>query len=211
MRAHTEIPEIKLLLIGDGGVGKTSLIKRHLTGEFEKQSVATIGIEVHPIVFYTSRGPIKFNVWDMAGQEKFGSLRDQNYYKGQFAILIFDLTSRTTYKNIPNWHRDVMRVCKNIPVVIAGNKMESKDRKVKAHQIVFPQKKNLPLCEMSVKTTCNFEMPFLWFAKKLTGDNKLRFVGPVALQPPAFPVNAMLNEAEFKQASRIALPKEDSD
>ena len=62
-------PEFKLILVGDGGVGKTTFVKRHLTGEFEKKYVATLGVEVHPLLFHTNRGPIKFNVWDTAGQE----------------------------------------------------------------------------------------------------------------------------------------------
>ena len=62
-------PEFKLILVGDGGVGKTTFVKRHLTGEFEKKYVATLGVEVHPLNFHTNRGAIKFNVWDTAGQE----------------------------------------------------------------------------------------------------------------------------------------------
>jgi GTP-binding nuclear protein Ran len=57
-------------LVGDGGVGKTTFVKRHKTGEFEKKYIATIGVEVHPMTFYTNRGPLTFNVWDTAGQEK---------------------------------------------------------------------------------------------------------------------------------------------
>ena len=59
--------------------GKTTFVKRHLTGEFEKKYVATLGVEVHPLVFHTNRGAIRFNVWDTAGQEKFGGLRDGYY------------------------------------------------------------------------------------------------------------------------------------
>ena len=104
---------------------------------------ATLGVEVHPLVFYTSRGPIRFNVWDTAGQEKFGGLRDGYYIQGQCAIIMFDVTSRVTYKNVPNWHRDLVRVCEGIPIVLCGNKVDIKDRKVKAKSITFHRKRNL--------------------------------------------------------------------
>ena len=104
---------------------------------------ATLGVEVHPLVFYTNRGAIQFNCWDTAGQEKFGGLRDGYYIQGQCAIIMFDVTSRVTYKNVPSWHRDLVRVCENIPIVLCGNKVDIKDRKVKAKSITFHRKKNL--------------------------------------------------------------------
>jgi GTP-binding nuclear protein Ran len=56
---------------------------------------------------------------------------------------MFDVTSRMTYKNVPNWHRDLVRVCDGIPIVLTGNKVDVKDRKVKPKQITFHRKKNL--------------------------------------------------------------------
>lgn len=56
---------------------------------------------------------------------------------------MFDVTARVTYKNVPSWHRDLTRVCDNIPIVLVGNKVDIKDRKVKAKSIVFHRKKNL--------------------------------------------------------------------
>lgn len=110
---------------------------------------ATLGVEVHPLVFHTNRGPIRFNVWDTAGQEKFGGLRDGYYIQAHCAVIMFDVTSRITYKNVPNWHRDLVRVCENIPIVLCGNKIDIKDRKVKAKSIVFHRKKNLQVCVKS--------------------------------------------------------------
>ena len=78
-----ECPTFKLILVGEGGVGKTTFVKRHLTGEFEKKYVATLGVEVHPLRFSTNFGPIQYNVWDTAGQEKFGGLRAGYYIQGQ--------------------------------------------------------------------------------------------------------------------------------
>lgn len=70
------IATFKVVLVGDGGVGKTTFVKRHISGEFEKRYVATMGVEVHPIAFTTNFGTILMNVWDTAGQEKLGGLRD---------------------------------------------------------------------------------------------------------------------------------------
>jgi len=136
-------PTFKLVLVGDGGTGKTTFVKRHITGEFEKKYIATLGVEVHPLGFTTNLGAIQFDVWDTAGQEKFGGLRDGYYINGQCGIIMFDVTSRITYKNVPNWHRDLVRVCENIPIVLCGNKVDVKERKVKAKTITFHRKKNL--------------------------------------------------------------------
>merc|ERR1712042_136218 len=207
--AEQEMPTFKSVLVGDGGVGKTTFVKRHLTGEFEKKYVATLGVEVHPLVFHTNRGKIQFNVWDTAGQEKFGGLRDGYYIQGQCAILMFDVTSRVTYKNVPNWHRDLARVCENIPIVIVGNKVDIKDRKVKAKAITFHRKKNLQYYDISAKSNYNFEKPFLYLARKLIGDPNLEFTAMPALLPPETQINPETMkkyEQELEEAIKAPLP-----
>ncbi|KAF8819167.1 GTP-binding nuclear protein ran/tc4 [Cardiosporidium cionae] len=181
-----DIPQsntFKLVLVGDGGVGKTTLVKRHLTGEFEKKYIPTLGVEVRLLKFQTNVGLINFNVWDTAGQEKFGGLRDGYYIGGHCAILMFDVTSRITYKNIPNWYRDIVRVCDEIPIVLVGNKVDVKDRQVKARQIQFHRKRNLQYYDISARSNFNFEKPFLWIARRLTKRNDLVFVGEHAKAP----------------------------
>lgn len=97
---------------------------------------------------------------------------------------MFDVTSRVTYKNVPNWHRDLVRVCENIPIVLCGNEGDIKDRKVKAKSIVFHQKVNPQYYDISAQSNYNFEKPFLWLARKLIRDPNLDFVTIPALAPP---------------------------
>lgn len=63
-----DTPSFKVL-VGDGCVGKSSFVTKHLSGYFDTQYIPTLGVEVHPIIFNTSKGQIRFNVWDTAGQE----------------------------------------------------------------------------------------------------------------------------------------------
>jgi len=203
------MPTFKLVLVGDGGTGKTTFVKRHLTGEFEKKYVATLGVEVHPLVFHTNRGAIRFNVWDSSRARKVWRT-----LQGQCAIIMFDVTSRVTCKNVPNWHRDLVRVCENIPIVLTGNKVDIKDRKVKAKSIVFHRKKNLQYYDISAKSNYNFEKPFLWLARKLIGDPNLEFVAMPALVPPEVQMDPQWQakiEQDIKEAQETALPEDDED
>jgi GTP-binding nuclear protein Ran len=185
-----------------------------LTGEFEKKYIATIGVEVHPLKFSTNRGLICFNVWDTAGQEKFGGLRDGYYIQGQCAIIMFDVTARQTYKNVPNWHRDIVRVCDNIPVVLVGNKVDVMDRAVKAKQITYHRRKNLQYYDISAKSNYNYEKPFLWLAKKLANDNNLCFTAQAAVKPAEIILDdarrAQL-EQEAAEAMNAPLPEDDDE
>ncbi len=89
---------------------------------------------------------------------------------------MFDVTSRITYRNVPNWHKDLVRVCENIPIVLCGNKVDVKDRKIRSKTITFHRKNNMQYYDLSARSNFNFEKPFLWLAKKLTGRDDLVFV-----------------------------------
>lgn len=125
---------------------------------------------------------------------------------------MFDVTSRITYKNVPNWHRDLVRVCENIPIVLTGNKVDVKERKVKAKTITFHRKKNLQYYDISAKSNYNFEKPFLWLARKLVGNQSLDFVAAPALAPPEVQVDQAAMEKyqqEMAEASAMPLPDEE--
>jgi GTP-binding nuclear protein Ran len=96
---------------------------------------------------------------------------------------MFDVTTRITYKNVPKWYKDFTRFCDNIPIVLVGNKVDQKDRKVKARQITFHRKNNLQYFDISAKSNYQYEKPFLWILRKLVGDPNLYLVEALALKP----------------------------
>merc|ERR1711971_139189 len=85
-----------------------------------------------------------------------GGLRDGYYIHGQCAIIMFDVTSRLTYKSVPTWHRDLVRVCEDIPIVLCGNKVDMKDRQIKPRQVTFHRKKNLQAIIITLYKKLNF-------------------------------------------------------
>lgn len=211
---QTEAPQFKLVLVGDGGVGKTTFVKRHLTGEFEKRYIATLGVEVHPMPFFTNHGQVVFNVWDTAGQEKLGGLRDGYYIGGQCGIIMFDVCSRITYSNVPKWYKDLTRVCESIPIVLVGNKVDVRDRKVKAKQITFHRKKNLQYYDISAKSNYQFEKPFVWLLRKMVNDQNLVLVESPMLAPTEVDIpqeQLQQMQQEVAEAEQMALPDGDDD
>ena len=127
---------------------------------------------------------------------------------------MFDVTARITYKNVPTWHRDLQRVCDQIPMVLCGNKVDQKDRKVKAKQITFHRKKNIQYFDISAKSNYNFEKPFLWLARKLSGENGLEFTEMPAMAPPEVRMDAAMiaaGEAELRAAAMAPLPEDDDE
>ena len=218
MQNQMPAAEFKLVMIGDGGVGKTTFVKRHLTGEFRKPYIPTKGAECSVIDFYTNYGMVRFHIWDTAGQEKFGNLRECYYIGANCAIIMFDLTSRQTYKNVPKWHKDLVKICEKIPIVLVGNKADVKERKLKARQINFHRKRSLQYFDVSAKSNYQFEKPFVWLMKQLLGQANLTLTQAPLLKPAeAVMDHNLINQlqADRQQADQMAqtgmLPDNDDD
>ena len=167
----------KLCILGDGGVGKTALLKNLLTNQFEKKYVATLGVEVHTLTFQTNVGDRRFNVWDTAGQEKFGGLRDGYYIQAQCGIVMFDVTSNITFKNVVNWMRDFHNVVGEAPVIVIGNKVDIKDSRKVFEKDVLEKLGEVKYYEMSVKEGLNMTKPFLTLLKQLENNPNINLVG----------------------------------
>ena len=127
---------------------------------------------------------------------------------------MFDVCSRVTYKNVNKWYKELTRVCENIPIVLVGNKVDVADRKVKARQILFPRKHGIQYYDISAKSNYQFEKPFLWLLKKLTGDPNLTLVEAPALQPSEITISQeqidQLN-AEAAEVNNAPLNDDDDD
>jgi GTP-binding nuclear protein Ran len=115
-------PEIyKVVFLGDGGVGKSTLLHRHLRGKFEMVYHPTVGAEVYPLQFDTNHGKVVLNIWDTAGQEKYAGLRDGYLLNAHLAVLFYSVDSKTTAKNLAFWEADVHKVGE-IPTMTVGTK-----------------------------------------------------------------------------------------
>ncbi len=170
--SEQKIPEFKLVLAGDGGIGKTSLVRRLTQGNYEKKYIATLGVEVQSLVLTTNTniGKVKLNLWDTAGQEKLSGLREGYYIAADCAIVMFDVTSIITFKDIAMWITGLRRVCNNIPIVVVGNKVDSIERKLTADNIfMHMERKKIPYFHISVRANYQIFHPFLYHLRVLKG------------------------------------------
>eukprot|EP00923_Selenidium_pygospionis_P041807 GHVN01072616.1.p1 GENE.GHVN01072616.1~~GHVN01072616.1.p1 ORF type:complete len:217 (-),score=6.37 GHVN01072616.1:119-769(-) len=214
MNGHEMPRNFKIVIIGDGGVGKTTFVTRHKSGEYIKRYDPTVGANVHSLPFYTNYGEIVFTCWDTAGQERNSGLRDGYYVDAHGGIIMFDLTARITYQNLANWYTDLTRICPDIPIIVCGNKADIRERAVKPRQITFHHKRGLKYCDLSAKSNYNFERPFLMLARALTGKNDLVFVAQPALEVPEVGIDRNLAaqyEREMESLGAGPLPDAEQD
>ena len=129
---NLEIFEFKVILIGDPGVGKTSILSRFVTNEFQSVYTSTIGVEFKTKDIYINNTTCaSFKIWDTCGQEKFRAITRQYFKNAKGVFLVFDLTNKETIKKLNVWLRDVKENIDNeFFVFLIGNKMDVKDRDI---------------------------------------------------------------------------------
>lgn len=166
-----------VLLVGNSGVGKTAFLHRYLKKRFEHSPPVTANVEKHDVLLHTTVGPVR----------EFDDI--------DAAIIMFDLTDRVSYNNVPNWYKslvnkDGMRLGRYIPICICGNKNDaSMDAKLPPNAITFPKNKGTGYVEMSVMVLDNVHEPFLDLARQLLKDPTVWYkprpdIGPIVLEFP---------------------------
>lgn len=128
---------VKLILIGDSDVGKTSLMMRFSEDRFTASHIATIGIDFQVKTIIMADQLIKLQIWDTAGQERFLAITTAYYRSIDGVVLVYDITNEKSYNNIRNWIRRVRQNTdnSNVNFILVGNKCDlEEERKVQKEQ-----------------------------------------------------------------------------
>jgi small GTP-binding protein len=177
---------LKIVLIGDGGVGKTAIRERYLGKGFKAQYLLTIGADFAMRDDVVRGESIRYQIWDLAGQQRFDAVREV-YYKGSVgALLVYDVTRPDSYFNTPKWINELWtnNGRGRVPIVVVANKIDMRelsDDTVSPEQgrifterltkLTRPEGFDCYYIETSAKTGVNIQAAFT-----LLGENIMRFV-----------------------------------
>ncbi|KAJ3042274.1 Ras- protein Rab-23, partial [Rhizophlyctis rosea] len=118
-------PSLKIAVIGNGSIGKSSLIRRFTRNEYIENYTKTIGVQyAEREVEVPGEGVVRVMVWDTAGQEEFDKITQEYYRDADAIILAFSTTDRTSFDTLLRWRAKVQAVCDNIPMVLVQNKID---------------------------------------------------------------------------------------
>ncbi|XP_044472690.1 ras-related protein RABE1c-like [Mangifera indica] len=162
---------IKLLLIGDSGVGKSCLLLRFSDDSFTTSFITTIGIDFKIRTIELDGKRIKLQIWDTAGQERFRTITTA-YYRGAMGILlVYDVTDESSFNNIRNWMRNIeQHAADNVNKILVGNKAdmdESKRAVPTAKGQALADEYGIKFFETSAKTNFNVEQVFFSIARDI--------------------------------------------
>ena len=114
----------KLVLIGDSGVGKTNILSRYVRDEFSIETKSTVGVEFGSKIVKLNNINIKVQIWDTAGQERYMALNKNIFQKVQGIIIMYDLTSLSSFENVPRWLHLLSQNVSNKPKMLVANKLD---------------------------------------------------------------------------------------
>ena len=155
--------KLKVVVVGDSGVGKTNLIKRFATDTFSYDSKATVGVEFISKSYIINKKVFKIEIWDTAGQERYKAITSA-YYKGaKGCLIVYDTTSQLTFNNIDKWMSEIReKALTNIKVMIVGNKIDLKDKRIIPIEEAMKKSQELqaPIMETSAYDATNVKEAF---------------------------------------------------
>ena len=175
-KPHASHYVYKLSLIGDGGVGKTSMAQRYVHGIFQADYKATIGtyISKKECRFNELNTSVRFMIWDLAGQPQFERLWPDYLTDSRAGIIVFDITNRESFEHIKKWHDIITKVAlPHIVLILVGNKVDLNVSRVVSTAEGMNLAKDLGIyyMETSAKTNENIDGVFEWIALQIINLN----------------------------------------
>ena len=159
---------LKVVILGDGGVGKSSLMNRFVNNEFDAQSFHTIGVEFLNKIVALNGDSYTLQIWDTAGQERFKSLRTPFYRGADCCLLVFGIDDEQSFRNLTMWKKEFLYYAdvadpEHFPFVVVGNKVDVGARQVRSEDAEAWCKANggLAYFETSAKEAIKVEQAFL--------------------------------------------------
>lgn len=159
----------KVVVVGDERVGKTSLIVRFTEKRFTGEYKPTIGIDFAGKFVPFGKLNLNLIIWDIGGQEKYKILR-RHYLEGaRGAILVYDITNKTSFGNVNKWLGDLEKYCGQVPIILVGNKSDlNNERKVSSDQgSGFAEEAKLEFLETSAKSGSGVKDVFNMIAESI--------------------------------------------
>lgn len=157
------ILDIKIIILGDISVGKTSILGRYINNSFEEKYKCTIQVECKTkVIDIDLNTAVKMTIWDTCGQEKYRILTKQYYRNCDGAIIVFDLTNKKTFEYVNYWIEELRKNApENISILIAGNKSDlTFQKKIRMEEIQKLIDNNYLYYEVSAKTGNNISLVF---------------------------------------------------
>ncbi|AWP20943.1 Ras-related protein Rab-18-B [Scophthalmus maximus] len=161
---------LKILIIGESGVGKSSLLLRFTDDTFDPEQAATIGVDFKVKTISVDGNKAKLAIWDTAGQERFRTLTPSYYRGAQGVILVYDVTRRETFAKLDNWLNELETYCTRNDLVkmLVGNKIDKENHELdRAEGLKFARKHSTLFIEASAKTRDGVQCAFEELVEKI--------------------------------------------
>ena len=154
---------IKLLIIGDSAVGKTSMLLKYTDNFFPESHLATIGVEFKTKEVEYNGYKIELQIWDTAGQERFKSITKSFFRNANGIIFVYDITQKNTFKNVKDWIKDSEVNDFGFQRILVGNKIDLQNKRQVSLEDAkeWADKKNMEVIETSAKTGANIDKAVL--------------------------------------------------
>uniref|UniRef100_A0A8C0YAQ1 RAB, member of RAS oncogene family-like 2 n=3 Tax=Cyprinus carpio TaxID=7962 RepID=A0A8C0YAQ1_CYPCA len=146
--------QVKIICLGDSAVGKSKVVRFLMKCVSRPQQLSTYALTLYKYTTTINGQTVLVDFWDTAGQERFRSMHPSYYHKAHACVMVFDVQRKITYKNLPNWYKELREYRPEIPCVVVANKIDA-DIKVTQKSFNFAKKQGLPFYFVSAADGTN--------------------------------------------------------